>query len=214
MLSHQTNLNAQIVWDYLCMKEPLQPADVILALGSHDLRVADRAADIYNQGFAPIIVFSGGFGRLTEDFVKPEAELFADIAIKAGVPEDMILIENKSTNTGQNIELSNALLNAHGLHYDRFILVTKPYMERRAVATFKKILPNKHVIPASPLIDFEHYSKEGISKDDVINIMLGDLQRIKVYPEKGFQISMDIPDKVWNAYEKLVAQGYTKHLVK
>jgi hypothetical protein len=43
--------------------------------------------------------------------------------------------------------------------------------------------------------------------------MVGDLQRIKVYPEKGFQISQDIPDDVWKAYEELVRLGYTKHLV-
>jgi hypothetical protein len=43
--------------------------------------------------------------------------------------------------------------------------------------------------------------------------MVGDLQRIKLYPERGFQIYQDIPDDVWQAYEKLVGMGYTKHLV-
>jgi uncharacterized SAM-binding protein YcdF (DUF218 family) len=205
--------HAQIIWDYLCMHECVQPADVILTLGSHDLRVAERAADLYLQGMAPLIVFSGGFGRLTGDFVKPEAEMFADIAVKAGVPVDKILIENKSTNTGENIQFSDALLRTKATNPECFILVTKPYMERRAVATFKKLLPDKEVLPASPLIDFAHYSNDGLSKDEVINIMIGDLQRIKVYPEKGFQIPMDIPDEVWNAYEQLTALGYTKHLV-
>jgi len=44
--------------------------------------------------------------------------------------------------------------------------------------------------------------------------MIGDLQRIKVYPQKGFQIFQEIPDDVWTAYEQLLALGYTKHLIK
>ena len=44
--------------------------------------------------------------------------------------------------------------------------------------------------------------------------MAGDLQRIKLYAQKGFQIPQEIPINVWDAYEKLVETGYTKHLVK
>ena len=58
------------------------------------------------------------------------------------------------------------------------------------------------------------YSNSSLSADDVINIMVGDLQRIKVYPERGFQIPQEIPSNVWAAYEALVAAGYDRHLVK
>jgi hypothetical protein len=44
--------------------------------------------------------------------------------------------------------------------------------------------------------------------------MVGDLQRIKIYPEKGFQIAQEIPDDVWQAYEQLVAMGFDRHLAK
>jgi len=47
----------------------------------------------------------------------------------------------------------------------------------------------------------------------VISIMVGDLQRIRLYPAKGFQIHQDIPDEVWQAFEALVAAGYDRHLV-
>ncbi len=196
------------------MNEPVSKSEVILVLGSHDLRVAERGAELYHQGLAPLLIFSGGFGRLTEHFVKPEAEMFAGIAIKAGVPESAILIENRSTNTGQNIEFSYELLKQKELDPNSFILVTKPYMERRALATFKKRLPGKQVTPTSPQINFEHYPTGDLSKEQVINIMLGDLERIKVYPEKGFQIPMDIPPEVWSAFEELVKMGFTEHLLK
>ena len=45
-------------------------------------------------------------------------------------------------------------------------------------------------------------------------MMMGDLQRIKLYPEKGFQVYQEIPDDVWAAYEELVAMGFDKQLVK
>ena len=43
--------------------------------------------------------------------------------------------------------------------------------------------------------------------------MVGDLQRIKLYPAKGFQIFQEIPDDVWQAYERLIELGYDKDLV-
>ena len=43
--------------------------------------------------------------------------------------------------------------------------------------------------------------------------MVGDLQRIKVYPERGYQTYQEIPSDVWEAYEELVRIGYNKHLV-
>ena len=44
--------------------------------------------------------------------------------------------------------------------------------------------------------------------------MAGDLQRIREYPAKGFQIHQDIPDNVWQAFERLVALGFDGHLIK
>lgn len=212
----QKNLNelVSIIWDYLCLHQQVDKADCILTLGSHDIRVAHRAADLYAQGLAPYVVFSGGFGRLTGDFLKSEAEMFADEAVKNGLPKDKMIIENKSTNTGENIKFSLSLLKENKLNPQTLILVTKPYMERRAYATFKKIFPEKKVVATSPLIDFDHYPYNGFTKNDIICLMLGDLQRIKIYPGKGFQVYQDIPEDVWDAYNQLLALGYSKQLIK
>ena len=130
-----------------------------------------------------------------------------------GVPEEKIIIEKESKNTGENIIFTKKLLETIGFNPKKIILVQKPYMERRAYATFKKFWPGQNFIVASPDIPFEKYFNEEIFRDDVINLMVGDLQRIKIYPEKGFQIPQEIPADVWNAYEKLVEAGYSKHLV-
>lgn len=206
---------AKIVWDYHLLNHKLKKADCILVLGSHDTRVAEYAVDLYFKGYAPLIVFSGGLGNLTKGiFPRSEAEIFADIAIRRGVPKEKILIENKSSNTGDNIVLTKRLLANRKLDPRTFILVQKPYMERRTYATFKKVWPEKECIVTSPPIPFEEYPNKKIPKEAIINIMVGDLQRIKLYAERGFQIPQEIPGDVWKAFQELVELGYTKHLAQ
>jgi uncharacterized SAM-binding protein YcdF (DUF218 family) len=215
MDQEEIDILAKAIWDYHHVNHQLKKADCLFVLGSHDTRVAECAADLFLEGLAPYIIFSGGLGRLTIDiFKKPEAEIFADIAVSKGVPRDKIIIENKSTNTGENVLFTKELLKQRGLDFNSFILVQKPYMERRTYATFKKIWPEKDFIVTSPQISFTDYSNDKISKEKVINIMVGDLQRIKIYPKLGFQIFQEIPDNVWRAYEKLVEYGFNANLIR
>jgi len=203
------------LWDYHLLNHKMEKADCILTLGSHDLRVPERAAELYLQGFAPLMIMSGGLGNFTQEiWTEKEADKFAAIAIEKGVPANAILIENNSTNTGENILFTQKLLEEKGLEPNNFIVVQKPYMERRSFATFKKHWPHKKLIVTSPQISFEEYPNEEIPMERVINIMVGDLQRIKMYPAKGFQVYQEIPEDVWEAFEKLVALGFDKHLMK
>lgn len=196
------------------MGHVLQPSDVILVLGSNDTRVAEHGADLFLRGLAPRILFSGNVGRLTDgQFQKSEAETFADVARSMGVPEDAILLEPRSTNTGENIAFSREILAGQGIDPARLIVVQKPYMERRAFATFMNFWPGKDIRISSPPLSFDEYPNEMLPKDLIITIMVGDLQRIRLYPEKGFQIAQDIPADVWAAYEELIARGYTGHLI-
>lgn len=206
---------AKILWDYNKLDQPLRTSDCILVLGSHDVRVAQRGAELFLLGYAPLILFSGNLGRLTEDiWTQAEAEIFAEEAMKMGVPRDKILIENRSTNTGDNIRFTRALLEKMGIVVYSVIVVQKPYMQRRVYATFKKVCPEKAVVVTSPQFSFEEYPNEIITREDVIRIMVGDTQRIKVYAERGFQIPQEIPAEVWAAYEELVRRGFTSHLIR
>jgi uncharacterized SAM-binding protein YcdF (DUF218 family) len=215
MITDSTLQLAKKLWDYHHMHHALGKADCILVLGSHDLRVAERAAQLFLEGWAPMIIFSGGLGNFTKDmWTETEADQFAAIAVNMGVPKESILVENKSTNTGENILFTQRLLAQKNLDPQSFILVQKPYMEKRSYATFKKHWPGKELIVTSPQISFEAYPTEEIPLERVINIMVGDLQRIKFYPEKGFQIYQEISADVWQAYEQLVAFGFNKHLMR
>ncbi len=214
MITNEVFADAKKLWDYHHLYHIPALSDSILVLGSHDLRVADRGAELYLQGLAPILIFSGGLGNVTKGIWKePEADQFARIALDKGVPAEAIFIENQSTNTGENILFTQRLLEEKGLHPQNFLLVQKPYMERRSYATFKKHWPDKELIVTSPQLSFEEYPTDEIPLEKVIHIMVGDLQRIRIYPAKGFQIPQEIPGKVWAAYERLIAAGFTKHLV-
>ena len=205
---------ARTLWDYHHMQHTPAPSDCILVLGSHDLRVADRAAELYLQGYAPLVVFSGGLGNLTSEiWTTPEADQFAQIAMNKGVPRSAILIENKSTNTGENILFSQKLLEQHHLDPGSFLVVQKPYMERRSYATFKKHWPDKKILVTSPQLSFDQYPTTDIPVEKVINIMVGDLQRIRIYPEKGFQIYQEMPEEVWRAAVKLMEAGFNQCLI-
>lgn len=215
MITAEALFLARRLWNYHHMNHTLAKSDCILALGSHDLRVADRAAELYLQGWAPLVIMSGGLGNFTQGmWTEPEADRFAAIAIQKGIPAAALLMENKSTNTGENISFTAQLLKEKGLDPNSFIVVQKPYMERRSYATFKKHWPNKNVLITSPQLTFDEYATNEIPLERVIHIMTGDLQRIQHYPSKGFQVYQEIPAEIWDAYERLVALGFDKHLMK
>jgi uncharacterized SAM-binding protein YcdF (DUF218 family) len=208
---------AQILWRYHQLNHELSKADVIVVFCSHDKGVAERGAQLFLDGWAPRLVFSGGLGVITRHlWTEPEADQFAAIAVSMGVPRQAILIENQSTNTGENVAFTRRLLASHGLDPSSFIVVQKPYMERRSFATFEKVWPGKRVIVTSPRVSFDdylaRYSNETLTPDDVVSIMVGDLQRIRLYPARGFQIPQEIPDEVWTAFRELVALGYDRYL--
>jgi uncharacterized SAM-binding protein YcdF (DUF218 family) len=206
---------ARLVWDYHHVGHALARADVVLVLGSHDTRVAERAADVFLEGWAPLVVFSGHLGALTRGrFERSEAAVFADVAVSRGVPRERILLEDRSTNTGENVVFTRRLLSDRGIGAKRAIAVQKPYMERRTLATFHARWPGLDVIVTSPQIDWTEYPTREISRDDVIHIMVGDLQRLMVYAERGWSEAQEIPPEVVEAYRRLVEAGYTRRLIE
>ena len=206
---------AKIIWDYMLMHNKLEKADLILVLGSKDLSPAKRAVELYFQEYAPVVIFSGNHGQ-NPTLAKPEAEIYRDLAISMGVPETHIYIENKSTNTGENVDFSKQLIQEKNIKADKIILVQKPYMERRTFATFKKRWLEPVILVTSPQISYENYTNQNYydDKERIINRMVGDLIRIKEYPKLGFQIEQEIPEEVWQASQELIKMGYNKYILK
>lgn len=215
MLSNQEITLAQILWDFHKIDHPVEKADLILGLGSYDLRVADHCAKLALEGCAPHLLFSGSQGNFTRGkWSKSEAEMFADRAIEVGVSPGCILIEPKATNTGENVRFARKLLDTKGIKVSSVILVSKPNMNRRGWATMQKLWPEARVICNHPRTHFLHSPADGHTPEDVIHEIVGDLQRIIEYPKREFQTTQEIPTEIFNAYEKLIELGYTGHMLK
>ena len=212
-LAQETLRLARTLWDYHHLGHELVQSDVITVLGSHDLRVADRGAELFLAGWAPRIVFSGGRGRLTEGWAEPEAAVFAARAVEHGVPRERILTEERSTNTGENVLFTRDLLAREGLPARRWLLVHKPYMERRAFATFRRYVPGAEVCVTSLPCTLEEYAPDRASRESLVHLLVGDTQRIIEYPARGYSIAQEVPEDVRDAYLRLVELGYDDHLI-
>jgi uncharacterized SAM-binding protein YcdF (DUF218 family) len=185
-----------------------------IGLGSHDLGVAALAARLYHDGLVPVLVFSGATSPTTAArFPRGEAMHYREEAIRLGVPDDAILVEPTAANTGQNIERSRTVLRQAGVPVASVLLISKPYMERRAYATCRKVWPNVGAVCASVDLDLDEYAKTLGDERLVTDMLVGDLQRIIEYPRQGFAIPQDVPGSVLAAYERLVRAGFTSRLL-
>ncbi|MFI9805053.1 YdcF family protein [Streptomyces sp. NPDC052301] len=214
MISEQDRQDAQLLWDYQQMHHEPRPCSVAIGLGSHDLGVADTTVDLYRRGMMPLIVFTGATSRTTQDRMpRGEAEHYRDRALELGVPADVILVEPHARNTGQNISLSRALLEERGATVASVLLVSKPYEERRAYATARKLWPEVEWVSASTPLTFPEYVESIQDARLVIDMLVGAQQRIMVYPQQGFMIEQHIPDDVIKAFERLCRGGFTSRLI-
>lgn len=206
--------DARVLWDYHQMRHELRPCDAAIGLGSHDLGVATFAADLYKRGLFPVLVFSGATSPTTAArFPRGEATHYREHAIALGVPANAILVEPTATNTGKNIELSRALLYEASVQPYSLLLISKPYMQRRAYATCRKLWPKVKPVCASEPMELEDYIGGMGSAKLVLDMLVGDLQRVIEYPKRGFAIKQDVPDDVLQAYGRLIQSGYTSRLM-
>jgi uncharacterized SAM-binding protein YcdF (DUF218 family) len=205
---------AERIWDYHRMGHELRPVDVAVVLGCHDLGVAACAAKLYQAGFFARMVLTGGNSPSTaEVFPRGEAVHYREHVLDLGVPDEAVLVEPRAANTGQNITLSRQLLAEAGLAPATVMLVTMPYMQRRAYATTRRVWPEVTVVCASEPVGFRDYLA-GIGDDRlVIDTMVGDLQRVIEYPARGFAVEQHVPDDVHAAYQALVDAGFTSRLI-
>src|SRR5947207_2178856 len=146
------------LWHYHDMHHELRPADVGVGLGSHDLGVAIFLAELYHRELVPLIVFTGANAPTTIDrFPRGEAFHYRDHAIELGVPPEAIRVEPAATNTGENITFTRQLLAEEGVYPTSILLVSRPYQQRRAYATCKKLWPDIDARCASRALPLDEY---------------------------------------------------------
>jgi uncharacterized SAM-binding protein YcdF (DUF218 family) len=201
--------DAEELWRYHAVSSPLQKSDVLIGLGSYDLRVADRVADLFFEGIADLVVLSGAWGNWTRGtWDVTEAEMFGVRLAARGVPERQILLERAATNLGENVSLCRKLLADRELSTVTF--VTKPQTQRRALATAQQNWPGvSHRVAAPPLDLWSQSSVRGLA--ELIDEMVGDVDRLRFYGDLGFQVPVEVPDQVLAAQARLIAAGFDGH---
>ncbi|MCT8335889.1 YdcF family protein [Leptospira sp. 85282-16] len=215
IITDEDLIYAQTIWDFLSIQDPIQKSNLIFVLCSHDLRVAEYAVELYNRGFANYILFSGGLNFFTKNiFPLSEAQSFANLAIENGIPKEFLIIEDKSTNTGENIQFSKKLLNSLNLNFDNIIALQKPSMTLRIKLSLEKQWNDRKFLISYPNYSLFDAPHSHINLFMIINEIVGDLQRIIEYPKLGFQTESHIPETILMAYNFLIKNGYNLHLCK
>ena len=209
----------QVIWDYLCLHQEPEKADCIVGFGNFNVNIARRAAELYHAGYAPKVLFTGGLGRNTLGMLpEPEAVRFAKVAMECGVPAEDILLEDKSTNTAENIRFTRELLQSRGLPHTRLLGVHQPFMERRIKAAFGVYWPEAELLVTSPQVTIPEYLadavKQGVTERAAIEVIVGDFQRMELYAQKGWQLPQEIPQETWDAFHRLVQLGYDGQLAR
>jgi prolyl-tRNA editing enzyme YbaK/EbsC (Cys-tRNA(Pro) deacylase) len=165
-----------------------------------------------------LVIFSGNVSPTTEGCFagKSEAAAFAEVAERHGVPRSAMLLEERATNTGENITLSLKLLSERGLTPRSFILVQKPFMLRRsyatAIAQSGGAMRGDNLQTSSPELDPRSDAYAG-SLRRTIEMAVGALHRTAVYPSLGFQAFQFVPRHVWAALGALVRAGFGGRLI-
>lgn len=208
-------IQARILLKAQTIRDPLSRSDAIVVLCSYDTRVAEYAAELHREQWAPLVLFSGKEGANTQGrFSASEAEIFADIARRCGVPSEAILLEKEARNTGENVRLSRELLDARGIHVKSVIAVQKPFMGLRVRATFQKVWPEVKVLVTSPPQELEELAPAGMGLSEVISIVVGDFERVLEYPKLGYQTEQPVSDQARAAFAHLKRRGYTARLIR
>ncbi len=209
----------QVIWDYMKLGQEPRKADCIVGFGNFNTDIARRAAELYLQGYAPYVLFTGGLGRNTLGMLpEPEAVRFGKVAMECGVPREALLLEDRSTNTKENIEFTRQLLQDRGIPHGHILGVHQPFMERRITATMGVYWPGQSFSVTSPQVSISEYLEaaqtQGVTLEAAISVIVGDFQRIELYAKLGYQLPQHIPQEAWEAFHQLVAMGYDKQLAK
>lgn len=213
MSDHEINQASRHLLSWLAPKYPLpKPAcDAVIGLGHFDLAIPRYCLECVQKGHARQIIFSGGIGAGTADLGQPEADAFLEV-LKHEVPEwaSRAVVENRSTNTAENFLFTESLLRerypdlALGAGIRSVLLVATPARQRRVGLTWQKLFPNIPSWNAPVPHDWESLKALYQSKGEDLNQqLLGEYDRIRDYPARGWIAPVPIPPEITQAAEVL-----------
>jgi len=200
---------AKCLFDYLYLRDKVLVSEAIIGFGHFDNKIPIHCGNLFSKGFAPYIIFTGGTGAGSAGLVKPEAQNFYQVLLShhPAIDKSRLILEDKSTNTGENISFSQILLQEKypalaGIK--KVIIVANAYRQRRVWLACKKYFTKVELVNSPPNSNFEEELEMFASKnEDLCTHIVYELERIKTYPDKGFIEKTEIPPEIFKIADEL-----------
>lgn len=201
---------AQDIFEYLHVCSEFVPhSDVMIGFGHFDLKIPRHCGKLYMDGYARRIIFTGGIGSGTADLGQAEAVAFREELEwrYPSISAEAVIVEDRSTNTSENVQFTAQKLETEypdftfGEQIKKAIIVANAYRQRRVFLTCRRNLPQVKFYNLPPATTFEEewqlFSNKGI---DFTELLLGEIDRIIRYGEKGYILRENIPKKIYDNY--------------
>ncbi|MCI8547303.1 MAG: YdcF family protein [Bacilli bacterium] len=205
------------VYDYMVINQSLERCDIIIGCGCLDVNVPKKCASLFKDGYASKILFTGGYGTKGQ-FSMPEAFVFKNVAMDEGVQEEDILVEDEATNTGDNFRYSLRVLEKNSVFCDKILIVHNALSTRRTYLTAINIFQNKKIMITYPELTFDTFYQKLKYKTFkelryTVSVVLGDIQRIIVYPQLGWMSYEKVPESIIESYYILKEMGFDQFIM-
>lgn len=180
--------NLKAIGEFIMPRTPIVPVDIAIAFGTpHSCDVfANHIYDLWNRKLFKVIILTGG--SKVKNIDDKESTYLKKLLLNLGMPIDAIETEEKSTNTGENIEYSLPILKClkhKGYSLEAILGIGKVFATRRCLMTMEKYLPRckKYFSSINTFdVDLEHWTKS----EALVKKVLGENTKIPLYLEKGF----------------------------
>lgn len=213
--------------------------DVVVLAGNAVIPTIDFACQLAVRCAVPLLI-SGGIGHSTTflyDAVlndprycqlpvagRAEAHILADIAHDFWhIPRERIVVEDQSTNCGENARFTRRMLEQRGIAHGAGVVIQDPTMQRRTMATFARVWQGEETAPlwysapgCSPTLRKGARGAEFSGEDTglwpigrYLALILGELPRLADDAQgygplgKGFIVHVDIPAQIVQAWRTL-----------
>lgn len=163
---HLDKKQIQEITDYIFLEDKLEKADAIFIPGCTRPEHTEEAARLYKEGYAPLILPSGGYTKVQGSFqgvsvegekygknFTCEADFLEAVLLQNGVPASAILKECEATYTLENAEKTKGLLEKQGMHLNKAILCCKAHHARRSYLYYSMVFPEVEILVHPVAID-------------------------------------------------------------
>lgn len=187
-------MNIAEITKYIFIEDQDLSGDIALVFGTwNSWRPSlERAVELYKNKLVPKIIVSGGINNETGII---EGDFMAKELVTMGVPVEDILIENKATNTLENVVFSMLIIERIlGLNNIKVITaVVKNFHSRRALMTLRRNIPNGIILKSAEYVSpfFNFTKNDWFQSDSGREKVFEEIEKIKKYLAKGDLIEIE-----------------------